>query len=82
MGGTFTVGRAKTANGTGRTIPFNDDLASYPCSHRTWFVKRFGEPRGRPPPLPLGQAFPADPARHATDITWGRTSSEGHGRLL
>ena len=39
MGKTLTVGRAKTANGTGRIIPINDDLASILAAHRAWFVK-------------------------------------------
>ena len=44
MGLAITVGRAKTANGTGRMIPINDDLASILAAHRAWFVERFGEP--------------------------------------
>ena len=35
MGNTITVGRAKTSNGTGRTIPINDDLAAVLGAHRS-----------------------------------------------
>ena len=65
------VGRAKTANGTGRTIPINDDLASILATHRAWFVERFGEPKPTHHLFPWGKPVPSDPTRHATDITWG-----------
>jgi integrase len=68
MGRTLTVGRAKTANGTGRVIPINDDLASILAAHRAWFAERFGEP------MPEHYLFPSgasDPTRHASDLTRG-----------
>jgi integrase len=71
MGKTITVGRAKTANGTGGMIPMNDDLASILASHRAWFVDKFGEPRPEHHLFPWGKPVPSDPMRHATDITWG-----------
>lgn len=71
MGKTITVGRAKTASGTGRTIPINDDLAAILASHRAWFVEHFGEPEPFHYLFPFGKPVPADPTRHATDITWG-----------
>jgi integrase len=39
------VGRAKTANGTGRTIPMNADLASILMNHWVAHVKTFGQPQ-------------------------------------
>ena len=71
MGKTLTVGRAKTANGTGRIIPINDDLASILAAHRAWFLKEFGEPAPDHHLFPWGKPVPSDPTRHATDITWG-----------
>jgi integrase len=68
---TLTVGRAKTANGTGRVLPVNDDLAIVLATHREWFVERFGEPKPEHYLFPWGKPVPADPLRHATDITWG-----------
>jgi integrase len=71
MGKTITVGRAKSANGTGRIIPINDDLASILAAHRAWFLKEFGEPEPDHHLFPWGKPVPSDPMQHATDITWG-----------
>jgi integrase len=71
MDRTLRVGKAKTSNGTGRTIPINDDLATILAAHRSWFVERFGEPLPDHYLFPWGKPLPSDPAKHATDITWG-----------
>jgi integrase len=71
MDRTIRVGRAKSANGTGRTLPINDDLASVLTTHRAWFVGEFGEPLPGNHLFPWGKPVPSDPTRHATDITWG-----------
>ncbi|MEO8099813.1 MAG: site-specific integrase [Acidobacteriota bacterium] len=68
---TIQVGRAKTSNGTGRIIPINDDLAIILAAHRGWFTGNFGEPQLDHHLFPWGKPVPADPTRHATDITWG-----------
>ena len=68
---TVTVGRAKTSNGTGRTIPINDELGGILATHRAWFAERFGEPEANHHLFPWGKPVPSDPTRHATDITWG-----------
>lgn len=68
---TLTVGRAKTSNGTGRTIPINDELGGILATHRAWFGERFGEPDANHHLFPWGKPVPSDPSRHATDITWG-----------
>jgi len=68
---TLTVGRAKTSNGTGRTIPINDELGGILATHRAWFGERFGEPDADHHLFPFGKPVPSDPSRHATDITWG-----------
>jgi len=65
------VGRAKTSNGTGRMIPINYELGSVLATHREWFVKHFGEPEPEQYLFPWGKPRPCDPARQATDITWG-----------
>lgn len=67
----LTVGRAKTSNGTGRMIPMNDELAVILANHRAWFTEHFGEPQREQHLFPWGKPVPSDPARHATDITWG-----------
>jgi integrase len=71
MGKSLTVGRAKTANGTGCLIPINDNLAPVLASHRAWFVEKFGEPKPEHYLFPWGKPVPSDPMRHATDITLG-----------
>jgi integrase len=71
MGKTIAVGRAKSASGTGRIIPINDDLASILAAHHAWFLKEFGEPGPDHHLFPWGKPVPSDPTRHATDITWG-----------
>jgi integrase len=72
MGKSLTVGRAKTANGTGRVIPINDDLASILAAHHGWFVKEFG---GEPSPdhylFPWGSPLPTDPTRPVSDLKHG-----------
>jgi integrase len=71
MDKTVRVGRAKTSNGTGRIIPFNDELSSILLAHRSWFVERFGMPSPDNYLFPWGKPVPSDPTKHATDITWG-----------
>jgi integrase len=71
MGKILRVGRAKSANGTGREIPINDDLASVLAAHLSWFVEKFGEPKPEHYLFPWGKPVPSDPMRHATDITRG-----------
>jgi integrase len=39
-----TVGKAKSAAGTGRQIPMNRDLLAVFSIHADWFTKRFGKP--------------------------------------
>jgi integrase len=68
---TVRVGRAKTANGTGRVIPINSDLGAVLASHRAWFIEHFREPEPGDHLFPWGKPVPSDPTRHATDITWG-----------
>jgi integrase len=71
MDNTMTVGRAKTANGTGRTIPINADLGPVLRAHRQWFKERFGEPKPDQYLFPWGKPLPSDPTRQLTDITSG-----------
>lgn len=71
MGQTLTVGRAKTANGTGRIIPMNADVCRILGQHRDAFVTVFGEPRPQHYLFPWGSPLPSDPTRHITDLKHG-----------
>jgi integrase len=71
IGQTITVGRAKTSNGTGRTIPINADLRSILAAHRVEFVAAFGEPHPNHFLLAWGSPLPSDPARPITDPKHG-----------
>jgi integrase len=68
---TIMVGRAKTASGTGRIIPINDDLSNVLAHHRAWFVDRFGDPQPEQAVFPFGSPQPTDPNRSVTDISSG-----------
>jgi integrase len=71
MSNTITVGRAKSSNGTWRTIPVNDDLAGILANHWTGHVKGFGQPAFNHHVFPYGAPLPTDPARHVTDVKHG-----------
>ena len=63
----ITVGRAKTASGTGRQIPMNRELVAVVKAHADWFEKRFGECLPGNTLFPFGKPTPYDPSRHVTD---------------
>ncbi|MGO9096550.1 MAG: site-specific integrase [Bryobacteraceae bacterium] len=68
---TIIVGRAKTASGTGRVIPINDDLASILASRRAWFIERFGEPQPHRCVFQFGSPQPTSQDKPVTDIISG-----------
>ena len=53
------VGKAKTAAGTGRQIPMNDELFDVFAMHAAWFTERFGEVKPEHYLFPFG--FPKAP---------------------
>jgi len=67
---TITVGKAKTASGTGRIMPINDDL-NVLAHHRAWFVDQFGGAHAEQAVFPFGSPQPTDPNRSVTDISSG-----------
>jgi integrase len=64
-----TVGRAKTASGTGRQIPMNFQLFEVLTAHAEWFTSKFGDTRPEYHLFPFGKPTPNDPTRPITDIT-------------
>ena len=65
----LTVGRAKTACGTGRQIPMNSQLFAVLAAHADWFTNRFGATLPEHYLFPFGKPTPSDPSKPITDIT-------------
>jgi integrase len=57
----LTVGKAKTAAGTGRTIPLNEAVTVALVDHSRWYVQHFGETQPEWFIFPGGGRFPSDP---------------------
>jgi integrase len=74
----LTVGRAKTAAGTGRQIPMNNDLFLLLTAHAEWFTGRFGATRPELYVFPFGKPAPSDPTRPTTTLktVWGSIRDE------
>ena len=72
-GRTLTVGRAKTASGTGRQIPMNDELLQVVSAHAVWFSARFDKTLPELYLFPFGSPLPNDATRPITDVkrAWG-----------
>ena len=82
MDKSLTVGRAKTSNGTGRTIPINDDLASVLATHRAWFITSSASHSPITTCFHGASRFPGSHApRHGHYMGLGRTS-EGYQGFL
>jgi integrase len=77
-GRVITVGRAKTAAGTGRQIPMNEDLFRLLTEHAVWFGEKFGKPRPEHYLFPFGSPAPSDPTRPTTTLktVWGTIREE------
>jgi integrase len=57
----LTVGKAKTAAGTGRTIPLNGTVLDAVLDHSGWYKARFGDVRPEWFVFPGGGRSPKDP---------------------
>ena len=64
-----TVGKAKSAAGTGRQIPMNQNLFDVLTAHAEWFTKRFGDTQPVHYLFPFGKPTPNDPTKPITDVT-------------
>ncbi len=73
-----TVGRAKTASGTGRQIPMNGDLFDVLSIHAKWFTGKFGATEADYYLFPFGKPQPTDPTRCTTTLktVWGSIRTE------
>jgi integrase len=64
----LTVGKSKTAAGTGRVIPLNDTVLVAIEAHAAWYIRRFGECRPEWYVFPAGKGQPNDPTRPVTTL--------------
>jgi integrase len=67
--GHLTVGKAKTAGGSGRRLPLNPNLKAVLEHHASWYGERFGPIQPTWYLFPWGAPSPSDPTRHLTDAT-------------
>jgi len=64
---TLTVGKSKTAAGTGRVIPLNDTVMIALEAHAAWYIRRFGECKPEWYVFPAGKGhrmIPPSPSQH------------------
>jgi integrase len=64
----LTVGKSKTAAGTGRIIPLNEIVLMALEAHAVWYSRRFGECRPEWFVFPAGKPQPTDPTRPITSF--------------
>ena len=65
----LTVGKSKTAEGAGRTIPMNSELLRTLAERRTWYEATIGKPRPQMHVFPKGRRKPHDPTRPVTSFS-------------
>ncbi len=65
---TLTVGKSKTAAGTGRIVPLNETALEALKAHAAWYTRRFGECRPEWYVFPAGKPQPTDPTRPVTTL--------------
>jgi integrase len=64
----LTVGKAKTAAGTGRVIPLNETARAALEAHAAWYTRRFGACRPEWFVFAFGKPLPKDPTRPITSF--------------
>lgn len=65
---TITIGKAKTAAGSGRVIPMNLELQCVMADHAKWFTEAFGVAESEHCVFPFGSPVPSDPTRPTVEI--------------
>jgi integrase len=64
----LTVGKGKTVDGEGRTIPLNAELLRAILEHRAWYEKQFGPIQPGWYVFPFGRRGKMDPTRPVTTL--------------
>ena len=78
----LTVGKSKTAAGTGRVIPLNDTVLVALETHAAWYVRRFGECRPDWYVFPAGKGQPNDPTRPVTTLRTAWTKVREKAKVI
>src|SRR5216684_2909569 len=79
---TLTVGKSKTAAGTGRLIPLNDTVLVALEAHAAWYIRRFGECRPEWYVFPAGKGQPNDPTRPVTTLRTAWTKVREKAKVI
>ena len=74
----LTVGKSKTAEGTGRTIPLNSELLKALAQYQAWYEKNVGKPIGDNFVFPQGQHSRLEVTKPVTSFktAWNRVRRE------
>ncbi len=79
---TLTVGKSKTAAGTGRVIPLNDMVLAALQTHAAWYIRRFGECKPEWYVFPAGKGQPSDPTRPVTTLRTAWTKVRDKAKVV
>jgi integrase len=77
----LTVGKSKTAEGTGRTIPLNSDLLKTLAQHQSWYEKNVGKPTGDHFVFPKRVAKGFDPENAANNFNKAWNGVRGKAKV-
>jgi integrase len=78
----LTVGKSKTAAGTGRVIPLNDTVLIALEAHSAWYARRFGACRPEWYVFPAGKGQPSDPTRPVTTLKTAWTKVRDNAKVV
>ena len=78
----LTVGKSKTAAGTGRVIPLNDTVRIALESHAAWYIRRFGECKPEWYVFAAGKGQPNDPTSPVTTLRTAWTKVRNKAKVV
>lgn len=78
----LTVGKSKTAAGTGRVIPLNDTVLAALKAHAAWYIRRFKECKPEWYVFPAGKGQPNDPTRPVTTLRTAWTKVRDKAKVV
>jgi integrase len=78
----LTVGKSKTAAGTGRVIPLNDTVLIALEAHAAWYIRRFGQCKPEWYIFPAGKGQPNDPTHAVTTLKTAGTKVRDNAKVV